>query len=314
MRSIPYGCDQFGRLTDVMLHAPGESLNLINEDNRKFWLFDAVPNTRRYNEEHGRYRMLLESCGVRVHMLEECVTSHTELLRKLPNLTFLYDVAVVSRHGAMLSKMAWGGRKKEDLVVREGLENLGIPIFHEFEDDDDAFEGFMILDERTLMVIYTERHKLSSIWKFMDAAVRDYDEIIFADVPKTRRYMHPDTIFNRLTPRLAIAYLPAFRNTTLVTRTGIREIEFQKYMARRGIELITVTEREQQMLACSFVPLESGVIIHYDTALDSTLRDVLNRKGIELVLFHPEAMLAGGGSLRCHTLPLHRETTGFSDS
>jgi len=55
------------------------------------------------------------------------------------------------------------------------------------------------------------------------------------------------------------------------------------------------------------VPLEPGVILHYDTALSGRTRQRLSRRGVELILFHPDAMLAGGGSLRCLTLRLHRE-------
>ena len=87
---IPYGCDEFGRLEHVMMHPPGDSLKLVNEENRKNWHFEKVPDAAKYNEEHERYRKLLESRGVIVHFLSDHVTKYRELMNKLPNLTFLH--------------------------------------------------------------------------------------------------------------------------------------------------------------------------------------------------------------------------------
>ena len=119
--------------------------------------------------------------------------------------------------------------------------------------------------------------------------------------------MHPDTIYNRITPNLALAYLLAFRASYVFTGKGIDKIDFAKHMRRKGVEIISVSSSEQLRLACSFVPLQPGVIFHYDTALDKETQLLLARKGVEIIFFHPEALTAGGGSLRCTTLRLHRE-------
>ena len=84
-------------------------------------------------------------------------------------------------------------------------------------------------------------------------------------------------------------------------------IDLPSFLAKRGIEMIAVSDKEQQNLACSFVPLQSGVMLHYDTALEKETIDKLKAKGVEILFFHPDAMRAGGGSLRCHTLRLCRK-------
>ncbi len=88
---------------------------------------------------------------------------------------------------------------------------------------------------------------------------------------------------------------------------GVDKIDFAEHMQRKGVELINISDSEQMRLACSFVPLQPGVIFHYDTALDRETQILLARKGVEVIFFHPEALLAGGGSLRCITLRLRRE-------
>ena len=225
----------------------------------------------------------------------------------MPNLTYLHDVAVICRKGAILSSMAWPGRKGEDEVVREALTNLDIPIFIDFGDAEDAFEGCLLLSPDTVLVAETERHSRTTIDKFVRKALAVFREVIYVDIPKARRYMHPDTIYNRVSQHLAITYLPAFKNSYLLSSKGVDKIDFAEHMQRKGVELINISDSEQMRLACSFVPLQPGVIFHYDTALDRETQILLARKGVEVIFFHPEALLAGGGSLRCITLRLRRE-------
>jgi arginine deiminase len=302
-----YGCEEFGRLRRVLVHQPGPALALIHESNKDQWLFDAVPDTDAFIQEHQRYQDLLRSLDIEVNELSDYVVDNVHLLDQLPNLTYMHDIAVVSSRGAYVSKMSFMGRKQEDRVVAEGLRNLGIPIRHWFDREDDACEGMLLLSPRTVLIANTERHKWSSIARLMPHLLEDFEEVIYVETPKARRYMHPDTIYNRVDRHLALAYLPAFESVFRFTAERASVIDFEEYMASRGVEIISVSDDEQKRLACSFVPLEPGVMIHYDTALDAGTRRLLEQKGVELILFHPEALAAGGGSLRCMTLRLHRE-------
>jgi arginine deiminase len=304
--SIPYGCDELGRLESVLLHTPGKALELINEENYSDWLFDRVPDIPRFAEEHRKYRELLIAHGVKVYELSDYIYQQSHLMDSMPNLMYLHDIAVISSRGTILSSMAWKGRKREELVVKEALTNLGIPTLIEF-DEGDAFEGCLLLSKETLLVADTERHNDSAIRKFIRSALRSFKEVIYVDVPQERRYMHPDTIFNRIRPDLALTYLPAFNETYLFRPGKVRKINFADFMKRKGVELVNVSDAEQRRLACSFVPLESGVIFHYDTALEEETLKLLSEKGVEFILFHPNALTAGGGSLRCITLRLRRE-------
>jgi arginine deiminase len=303
-----FGCDVLGRLTRVMVHRPGDELNIIQDTNYRDWLFDHVPDVTAFRAEHEAYCELLQSYGVEVLELTDHVAHPAEKLAHMPNITYLHDIAVVSNRGAILSSMAWTGRRDEHLVVREALENLGIPIFSAFDDPQDAFEGCLLLSPQTILVAETERHSPLSIHKFIARALSAFDEVIYVKIPKARRFMHPDTVYNRITHRLALAYLPAMEAACLYRRGRVEPADFPALMRARGIELLNVSDSEQQRLACSFVPLEPGVIFHYDTALDPTTRRQLSRRGVEIIPFHPRALRAGGGSLRCLTLRLHRAT------
>lgn len=303
-----FGCDELGRLRRAMLHRPGPELRLIDESNFRQWQFDRVPDVERFVDEHDRYTALLRSHGVEVVEVADHVTQHAELAKRLPNLMYMHDIAVVSRQGAILSQMTFS-RRGEERIVREALQTLGIPIFSAFDGDpSDAFEGCLLLSPQTVMVVETERHQRPTVEKFIGHALRGFEEILYVNVPKARRYMHADTVYGRIRPNLALAYLPAFKQASLHRRGKTMPIDFADFMQRRGVEIIDVSDSEQHRLACSFVPLDSGVIFHYDTALDRKTMEKLQRREVELILFHPDAMTAGGGSLRCLTMRLWRHS------
>lgn len=304
--SIAYGCDELGKLKSVLVHTPGDELLLINESNYTHWLYDKVPEVSGYVKEHMRYQELLESNGVKVYELADYVEENIDLISRLPNLTFLHDTAVISGKGAILSKMRPPAREKEEIVVKEALNKLGIPILNEFNGSKGFFEGCLLFSKDTIFVADTERHTYPFIQEFISNILNEFDEVIYARVPKARRYMHPDTIFNRVREDLALAYLPAFEETCLFTEGTREKIGFEELMQEKDMEIIPVSDSEQSHLACSFVPLESGTIFHYDTALNEETKTKLTQEGVEIIPFHPEALLAGGGSLRCHTLRLCR--------
>jgi arginine deiminase len=303
---IAYGCDELGKLKSVLVHTPGDELLLINESNYKHWLYDKVPETSGYVKEHMQYQELLESNGIKVYELSNHVEEKLDLISRLPNITFLHDTAVISRKGAMLSKMRPPARENEEIVVKEALSRLGIPILNEFNGSEGFFEGCLLLSKDTIFVADTERHTYPFILEFISNILSEFDEVIYARIPKARRYMHPDTIFNRIREDLALAYLPAFEETCLYTEDSREKINFEGFMREKGMEVISVSNSEQSRLACSFVPLESGTIFHYDTALDKETKKKLALEGVEIIPFYPDALLAGGGSLRCHTLRLCR--------
>ena len=300
-----YGCDELGRLQRVLVHTPGEELRVINKDNHTQYLFDAVPDIPAFIDEHQSWCELLKNYGVEVNQLLDHVTHNQSPLKRLPNITYMHDIAVVSRKGAILSRMT-GARTSEDRVVKEALLNLNIPIHIELDKEDDAFEGCLLLSPSCLFIAHTERHKTSSIAQFIGKALESFDEVILADIPRARRFMHPDTILNRIRHDLVIAYPPTLTSTFLFTRNGVQPLDFFQYLDSHGISMIEVSDSEQRRLACSFVPLDNGVMFHYDTAFDKSTLSKLSEKKVEVIFFHPKALVAGGGSLRCITMRLLR--------
>jgi len=306
MTQTCYGIERFGRLKTVLLHRPDQSLPKITEENREYFLFDKVPNVEKYLEEHRQYGALLESHGVMVHQLSDHVRRNTDLLERLPNLAYLHDTAVVSSHGAIVSKMSSMGRRHEEIVVREALTDLGVPILYE-PSEGESFEGCLLLAPGTVFIADTERHSKSSIQKFIDFILAYFGEVVYAHIPQERRFMHPDMVLNRVTDHLMLYYPPAFLETLYITKEKRTSVDIKAWMKARKIDLIPLSDQEQTQWGCSFVPLEPGVLINYDLSLSPQTVHALEQEGVRLIHFHPDALLAGGGSLRCLTMRLWRD-------
>jgi len=178
-------------------------------------------------------------------------------------------------------------------------------IFHEFETNE-QFEGCLILSPYTLIIVDTERLRPSTIERFFAKALDIFEEVIYIEAPQARRFMHADMIFNRISEDLALYFPPAFLRTYLISRQKRIEIDLKAYLGKRNIELVEINDEEQQNWGCSFVPLEPKILIHYDIALNNQTKKRLKQRGVQIIEFHPEALLAGGGSLRCLTLRLWR--------
>ena len=300
-----FGTEKLARLKKVLLHSPIESLSTITQSNYKYHLFNDVPNVDQYLLEHEQYVQLLEAHDVEVLHVRNFVHKTKELLAKLPNLPYLHDTAVVTSKGAILSEMSPGTRAGEEQVVKEVLTNIGIPIFHEFETDE-QFEGCLILSPTTLIIVDTERLNPNTIERFFAKALEIFEEVIYVEAPQARRFMHPDMIFNRISENLALYFPPAFLRTYLINRYKRIEIDLKTYLGTKNIELVEINDVEQQNWGCSFVPLEPNILIHYDMSLNDQTKKRLKQRGVQIIEFHPEALLAGGGSLRCLTLRLWR--------
>jgi arginine deiminase len=119
--------------------------------------------------------------------------------------------------------------------------------------------------------------------------------------------MHPDMILSRVTENLMVWYPPAFLNTFLVSRTGITQIDLRAWLKNRHVGLVALSDNEQKRWGTSFVALEPGLIVNYDISLEAQTIRTLEREGVRFIHFHPDALLAGGGSLRCLTMRLLRE-------
>ncbi len=306
-KSIPYGAEVFGKLDQVLVHTPGEEIATVNSMNHKDWDFADTPAPETFIEDHERYCHLLDSHGIELHQLSDYIEDNRSLMSTMPNVTYMHDMAIIGHRGAFLSRMSVPARKLEHKVIKEALLKIGIPVFYEFESMDDSFEGAVFLPQNMLLIVESNRYQRASIAKFVRQAVKEFTEVIYVDVSDDTRFKHPHAIANRVRHDLVMAYLPAFKKTYAFGRGYIDEIDFVDHMRKMEIDVIDISDEEQQRHGCSFLPLKSGVLVQYeDTYTPATLRKLANRD-VEVIPFRADSLRRAGGSLISHTLEIYRK-------
>ncbi len=100
MSNIAYGTEKLGRLRQVLLHTPNQSLNLVNQSNFEDYLFNFPPDIEQYRQEHNQYADLLRSGGVQVQQLQDFAlfyppaflktNSAAEESKSFPSILMLY--------------------------------------------------------------------------------------------------------------------------------------------------------------------------------------------------------------------------------
>ncbi|MDG5814582.1 hypothetical protein QA601_05815 [Chitinispirillales bacterium ANBcel5] len=304
--STSFGYNSMGALKSVMLHIPGRELELVKGDNCSKYMFKSVPDSKQYRKDLMNLKTFFQNRGIVVHELSDLVSLNNEMINYLPCITRVHDTAVITDHGAIVSSMAHEGRRDEQVVIREALQRLNIPLLYEFDDPLDAFEGCMIISDSTLLVMNTAFHSESSNWKLIPGALNYFDEVLYIDIGGSARFSHPYRLFNKVSNHLVLAYLPALHKSFRIDRYGTERIDLSSYLKFKGVETVELSEQEYKNMGCCFIALEEGVIVHHPHALEKNTLKELQKRGVQMVFFQPEAILAGGGSLRSHTLRLLR--------
>ena len=107
-------------MKSVLLHQPGEELNLPDGEHDAHLLLDSV-DIGRAREEHQWLREIYQSLGAVVHeVLPDTPAT--------PNLMFCADLFVMTPQGAILARPASSVRAGEERTVARRLADIGVPI------------------------------------------------------------------------------------------------------------------------------------------------------------------------------------------
>ena len=234
-----------------------------------------------------------------VFLLSDHITRNTDLMNRLPNLAYLHDTAVISSSGAILSSMSSLARCHEEIVVREALISAGVRCSMKPSSGDD-FEGCLLLSPSTVFVADTERHGRMAIERFIAFILNYFSEVVYAQIPQERRFMHPDMVLNRMTEHLWSTTLPAFLKTFYISRSTRKEIDIKTFLNEKGFEMVPLSDYEQQHWGSSFVPLEPGTIINYDISLEEKTKALLGTRGDQVHPFPPGGVACRGRELAVH--------------
>ena len=156
--------------------------------------------------------------------------------------------------------------------------------------------GDIVVDKGMIFVAQTERTNKEGI----DYVTRNFGKE-FNVIPiqtqskkKGENILHLDCIF-----------LPVGEKHALIYENGFKDIPLE---IRGNYELIPINHNEQQALVTNVLSLSKKKVISRKHETAKRVNAVMMKKGIEVIELPFDAAPSTGGSFRCCTLPLERES------
>jgi arginine deiminase len=273
-------------LKTVLLHQPGNELNMPSDEHDKFLQLDTI-NITKAQYEHKKLIKTYEDFGVEVHTVKP-------QFEPTPNQMFCADLFVMTPEGVILGRPASTVRAGEERHVARRLAELGIPILKTLTGDA-TFEGadLMWIDESTAMMGKGHRTNQQAIDQIKTALIEIGCDLIAVDMPYGT--MHFMGMLRIPKKELAICWPRRTPHTAVI---ALRE---------RGYKVAFLPEQEIQLMyrAMNFVTLMSGKILMVEGLHQS--QQFYESQGIECLTSPTNELSKAAGNIGCLTGVIHRE-------
>ncbi len=255
----------------------------------------------------------------------------------MPNLYFTRDPFSIIGSGVAISKMYTATRSRETIYGEYIFKyhpvygNNANPIYYE-RNYQSTIEGgdVLILNETTLAIGVSQRTHPAAIEKLAKNLFynfpTEFETIIAFDIPKSRSFMHLDTVFTQvdyskfLVHHEAKRSIKAYELTKSKTQPGkltVVPIEqkldsiLEKYLKRPitlipcGGDDIVSSDREQWNDGANTIVLRPGEVIVYER--NHITNDILKKHGVKVHTISSSELSRGRGGPRCMSMPFYRE-------
>ncbi|AKL94896.1 arginine deiminase ArcA [Clostridium aceticum] len=252
-------------------------------------------------------------------------------LDPIPNLYFQRDPFASIGEGVTLNVMHSKTRNRETLFAKYLFDHhprfQNIPRWYN-RDKSHPIEGgdLLVLSEKIVAVGISERTDAVAIEKMAKSIFNSnepFDTVLAFDIPKTRAYMHLDTVFTMVDHDKFTIYpgivspLDVYsisKGTELKITYEASELSsiLKKYLNLPAVDLIPcgngdviAASREQWSDGSNTLAISPGKVICYDR--NHVTNAALRKHGVEVLEFESYELSRGRGGPRCMSMPLKRE-------
>lgn len=250
----------------------------------------------------------------------------------LPNILFQRDPFASIGNGATVHKMWAVTRNREtlfaDFVLKNNKMFKGRVRFYYERTDKRHIEGgdIMVLNKRTLVIGMSQRTEMQAIELLAKRLFEDpnttFTKIAVIDLPKSRAFMHLDTVFTNISYATFIVHPLIFNYLDMfklweITREGKKKVNknIQTYLSELVGQKVTLIKcggddeiaagREQWNDGTNVVVLEPGKVIAYER--NHVTIGLLKKAGIKVLTIPSSELSRGRGGPRCMSMPFIRE-------
>lgn len=253
-------------------------------------------------------------------------------LDPIPNLYFQRDPFASIGHGITLNVMYSEVRNRETLFAKYLFDYH--PKFKNTErwynrDKEHPIEGgdILVLSDKVIAIGISERTDAVAIEKIarnLFHSKETFDTILAFDIPKTRAYMHLDTVFTMVdydkftiypgieSPLDVYSIKKSNHDLNITYEADELSSILKKYLHLPAVQLIRCGDgdpiaagREQWSDGSNTLAVAPGKVICYDR--NYITNEALSKAGIEVLEFQSYELSRGRGGPRCMSMPLFRE-------
>jgi len=331
---------------EALAHHPEVKTHFVNT-----FLEESLIKSSRVRTELYQYCMSLKTEdmvekmieGIRKHdvninksnsimdMLEDEYPFYTD---PMPNILFQRDPFSSIGNGVVINKMFTDARQRETILseymflYHPRFENEEIPQYVDRNYRYNSEGGDMlVLNEETLAIGISKRTDPRAIEKIARELFQrntSFKTILAFNIPKTRAFMHLDTVFTQvdygvftihpgIMEKLTIFEITKGKENELVVSKVVTTLEdiLQKHLNRPlklihcgGKDIIT-SGREQWNDGANTLAVAPGVVVVYSR--NHVTNEMLREEGITVLEIPSSELSRGRGGPRCMSMPLERE-------
>ena len=300
----------YGDLKRVLMHRPGEELDLVTEHTLEEFHFDREVDRGRFLSEYNTMAGLFEAQGVETLFMTDVLRNDRDALAYIahrPNMTYTRDLAAVFRSGAVLMSPHLKGRWGDQAMMGRAFQKLGIPVLGAIEPPGFLEGGGVtFLGEDTVVASLCDRANETGTRMLRDL-VLGRDAKYFLEVPLPFGHIHIDGIFMALGEDLALVYQESFRvfpcRLYEAGRSEPRHVMFEDFLEERGVRAIPLTDQEREEGHLNVVVTKkSETAIGFESA--TRIAAEMAGHGWHLATFPAGELFLGNGGAHCMTCPL----------
>lgn len=249
----------------------------------------------------------------------------------MPNILFQRDPFATIGCGIALNKMSTRTRHREtlfsDFIFTHHPQFANQINRYYSRKDAYSLEGgdILVLNEKTLAIGISKRsdpRALQQLAETLFASDEPFETVLAFNIPKTRAFMHLDTVFTQIDEGIFTVHPGIMKSLTVFEITKAQkgsvvqkveaplEVILEKHLDR-PIELIPCggddvvhSEREQWNDGANTLAIAPGKVVVYSRNVVTNA--LLKSKGITVLEIPSSELSRGRGGPRCMSMPLYR--------